>query len=163
MLDVSHLLSGNVRRFGEELRISARLVDVEDDSPIWAERYDGRAADVFAFQDKISSAIVAALRVSLTETEEKALSSVGTRNPAAYDAYLRGLRAIALRRRLDANAVAAARDAFNEAIRLDPDYALAYAGLAWTEYISFETVNFDFGAGKAFNLAEKSLGLNKNA
>ena len=162
-LDVSHVLSGSVRRSGNVLRISARLVDVADDQPTWAERYDGQVADVFGFQDRIRASVVKALRVNLTEAELSAISTADTENPAAFDAYLRGLRLIAGRRRFDVEAVEAARNAFDEAIRIDPNYALAYAGLAWTEYVNYESVNYYSGPGRAFELAEQSLSIAETA
>ena len=162
-LDVSHVLSGSVRRSGEVLRISTRLVDVAADHPIWAERYDGQAEDVFGFQDRIRASVVTALRINLTEAEKSAISAADTDNPAAFDAYLRGLRSIAARRRLDVEAVEAAREAFKQAIQLDPNYALAYAGLAWTEIISYESVNYYRGPDRAFELAEQSLEIAETA
>ena len=162
-LDVSHVLSGSVRRSGEVLRISTRLVDVAADHPIWAERYDGQVEDVFGFQDRIRASVVTALRINLTEAEKSAISAADTDNPAAFDAYLRGLRSIAARRRLDVEAVETAREAFKQAIQLDPNYALAYAGLAWTEFISYESVNYYRGPGRAFELAEQSLEIAETA
>jgi tetratricopeptide (TPR) repeat protein len=87
----------------------------------------------------------------------------GTDNPAAYDAYLRGLRLLSARRRLDTEANAAAQAVFEEAIRLDPDYALAYAGLGWTKWLYYESINYNDSPDSAFALAEKSLALAENA
>jgi TolB-like protein/DNA-binding winged helix-turn-helix (wHTH) protein/Flp pilus assembly protein TadD len=162
-LDVSYILSGSVRRAGDSLRITARLTDVGVDVPIWAERFDGRVTDVFSFQDQIRAAVIAALRINLTDVETIAVSNVDTQNPAAFDAYLRGMRSIASRRRLDVEAVQQARTAFNEAIRLDPDYALAYGGLAWAEYIYFETINYYNGPETAYDLANRSMAIAENA
>lgn len=161
--DVSHVLSGSVRRSGDILRVSARLVDAADDHPTWAERYDGQVTDVFGFQDRIRAAVITALRINLTEAEIAAINTSETDKPAAFDAYLRGLRFIASRRRLDVESVEAARAAFNEAIRIDPNYALAYAGLAWTEYISYESVNYYRGPDRAFEIAEQSLDIGETA
>ncbi|MGI9370789.1 MAG: adenylate/guanylate cyclase domain-containing protein [Ruegeria sp.] len=162
-LGVSHVLSGSVRRSGDILRISARLVDVADDQPTWAERYDGQVTDVFGFQDRIRASVVTALRVNLTEAEITAINANDTENPKAFDAYLRGLRYIAARRRLDVDAVEAARKAFNHAIQIDPNYALAYAGLAWTEFIYYESINYYGGPDRAFELAEKSVHIAETA
>ena len=162
-LDVSHVLFGSVRRSGDVLRISARLLDVADDHPIWAERYDGQTSDVFGFQDRIRASVITALRINLTEAETTAIKAADTDNPAAFDAYLSGLRFIAARRRLDVKAVEAAREAFNRAIQIDPNYALAYAGLAWTEFINFESVYYHGGPYRAFELAEHSLGIAETA
>lgn len=162
-LDVSYILSGSVRRAEDSLRITARLIDVDLDVPIWAERFDGRVSDVFSFQDQIRAAVIAALRINLTDVEAMAVSNVDTQNPAAFDAYLRGMRSIASRRRLDVEAVQQARAAFKEAIRLDSDYALAYGGLAWAEYIYFETINYYNGPEIAYDLAIRSMAIAENA
>lgn len=162
-LDVSYILSGSVRRAEDSLRITARLIDVGVDVPIWAERFDGRVSDVFSFQDQIRAAVIAALRINLTDVEAMAVSNVDTQNPAAFDAYLRGMRSIASRRRLDVEAVQRARAAFKEAIRLDSDYALAYGGLAWAEYIYFETINYYNGPEIAYDLAIRSMAIAENA
>lgn len=162
-LNAGYIVTGSVRRAGDRLRITASLVDPMNDTPLWAERFDGSPADVFGFQDQITGQIIEALRVQLTPAEQKAVTTRGTDNPAAYDAYLRGLRLVAARRRLDTEANEAAQAAFEDAIRLDPDYAQAYAGLGWTKWLYYETINYYGSPDEAFRLAEKSLTLADNA
>jgi len=87
----------------------------------------------------------------------------GTDNSAAYDAYLRGLRLLSDRRRLDTEANFAAQSEFERAIRLDPDYALAFAGLAWAKWLQFETISIVQSTDEIFALAEKSIALQDNA
>ena len=128
-LNVRYVVKGSVRRAGDKLRITASLIDTMSDTPIWAERFDGSGDDVFAFQDEIAGEIIEALRVKLTPAEQQAVAARGTDDPAAYDAYLRGLRLLSARRAIDIEANTGAQSAFEEAIGLDPDYALAYAGL----------------------------------
>lgn len=162
-LSATHVVSGSVRRSGDLLRISARLIDAAEDRPTWAERHDGSVGDVFAFRDRIRAAVIEALRVNLADVERVAVDASDTRDAAAYDAHLRGLRAIAARRRLDSESVDAARAAFEEAVRLGPDYALAHAGLAWAEYIEYESVNSCKDLSRAFELAERSMDISENA
>jgi TolB-like protein/class 3 adenylate cyclase len=165
-LKVRYLVEGSVRRAGDQLRITATLIDTETDRSIWSERFEGSGTDVFGFQDEITGEIIAALRVQLTPAEQQAMEAQPTENMAAYDAYLRGLRLIAARRRMDPEANAAAQAAFEEAIRLDPGYALAYAGLGWTKWLYVESINVFGGEAatrEAFKLAEKSITFADNA
>jgi len=162
-LKVRYVVEGSVRRAGDQLRITASLIDTMSDTPVWAERFDGSGDDVFAFQDEITGEIIEALRVQLTPAERQAVAAHGTDNPAAYDAYLRGLRLLSARRRIDTEANAAAQAAFEEAIRIDPDYALAYAGLGWTKWLYVATISSIGSPDRAFELAEKSIAIEDNA
>ncbi len=126
-LKVSTVLEGSVRKMGNKLRITAELVNVADGYHLWSERYDRELEDVFAIQDDISQAIVKALRVILTEGEKKAIEKARTVNVQAYDFYLRGRQYFHQWRR---KSVEYARQMFNRAIEIDPDYALAHAGIA---------------------------------
>jgi serine/threonine protein kinase/Tfp pilus assembly protein PilF len=126
-LKVSTVLEGSVRKMGNKLRITAQLVNVADGYHLWSERYDREMEDVFAIQDDISQAIVKALRVILSEDEKKAIEKPRTVNVEAYDYYLRGRQYFHQWRR---KAMEHARQMFNRAIEIDPDYAIAYAGVA---------------------------------
>ena len=126
-LHVSTVLDGTVRRMGNRVRVAAQLVNVADGYQLWSERYDRDLEDIFAIQDEISQAIAKALRVILTEDEKKAIEKTRATNLEAYEYYLRGRQFIhQLRRR----SLEHARQMFNRAIEIDPDYALAYAGVA---------------------------------
>jgi serine/threonine protein kinase/Flp pilus assembly protein TadD len=125
-LRVSTVLEGSVRKMGNRLRITAQLVNVADGYHLWSERYDREMEDVFAIQDDISQAIVKALRVILSEGEKKAIESSRTDNLQAYEFYLRGRQFFEFRRK----SLEYARQMFKRAIELDPDYALAHAGIA---------------------------------
>jgi adenylate cyclase len=87
-LKVSHVLEGSVRKSGNRVRITAQLIDSKSDDHVWAERYDRDLSDIFALQDEISQAIVAALKLKLLPDEKKAIEKRGTTNPEAYDLYL---------------------------------------------------------------------------
>ena len=126
-LHVSTVLDGTVRRMGHRVRITAQLVNVADGYQLWSERYDREMEDIFAIQDDISQAIVKALRVILSEEEKKAIEKVRTENVEAYEYYLRGRQFFQQLRR---KSLEYARQMFNRAIEIDPDYALAHAGVA---------------------------------
>jgi TolB-like protein len=162
-LGVRYIVEGSVRRAGNQVRITAQLIDAETGGHVWAERYDGSLDDVFALQDKVTGQIIDALRLELTPSERLAVDARGTDISAAYDAYLRGLGLLAERKNLDTEGNAAAQATFEEAIRLDPGYAQAYAGLSWAKWLYVATINFASSKDEVFNLAEKSLALNDNA
>ncbi len=126
-LKVSTVLEGSVRKMGNRLRITAQLVNVADGYHLWSERYDRELEDVFAIQDDISQAIVKALRVILTEGEKKAIEKGRVVNVQAYDFYLRGQQYFHQWRR---KSVEFARQMYSRAVEIDPEYALAYAGIA---------------------------------
>jgi serine/threonine protein kinase/tetratricopeptide (TPR) repeat protein len=126
-LKVHTVLEGSVRKAGNRLRISTQLVDVATSFQMWSERYDREMEDVFAIQDEIATSIVNALKVVLTEKEEAAIKKVPTQSVRAYEYYLRGRQLFHQRR---AETLDAAEDLYRRAIALDPDYALAFAGLA---------------------------------
>jgi serine/threonine protein kinase/Tfp pilus assembly protein PilF len=126
-LHVSTVLDGSVRRMGNRLRITAQLVNVADGYQLWSERYDREMEDVFAIQDDISQAIVRALRVILTEGEKKQIEKARAVNVQAYDYYLRGRQYFHQLRR---KSLEYAKQMFNKATEIDPEYARAYAGVA---------------------------------
>jgi len=116
-----------VRRVGDQVRINAQLIDATTGGHIWAERYDGSLADIFALQDHVTAKIMDAMSVTLTNRERADLGSVGTANAAAHDAYLQGL-SFYFRNTPAGNAKA--EPYFQLAIELDPDFKRAYAALA---------------------------------
>jgi len=126
-LGVRYILEGSVRRFNDQIRINAQLVDGVDGGHIWAERFDGTMANVFSLQDEVNRKIVSALKVNLTAADEKILDKIETSNPDAYDLLLRGLEQYQLFTR-ETNALA--RDLFIQAVALDPGYARANANVA---------------------------------
>jgi serine/threonine protein kinase/Flp pilus assembly protein TadD len=126
-LGASYVLSGSLRRAGNRLRINAQLVDAATDFPLWSERYDREMADVFEVQDEIASKIAAALRITLSPQEQQALKAKPTENLQAYDLYLRGRN---YARRVGRQDMVFALQMFENAVALDPNFALAHAGLA---------------------------------
>jgi tetratricopeptide (TPR) repeat protein len=126
-LKVATVLEGSVRKAGSRLRVTAQLVNVADGYHLWSERYDRQLEDVFAIQDEIAGNIVKALRVVLSEEEKRAIEKTPTENVEAYEYYLRGRQYFHQFRR---TGIQFARRMFDRAIELDPNFALAYAGLA---------------------------------
>jgi serine/threonine protein kinase/Flp pilus assembly protein TadD len=126
-LKVSTVLEGSMRKMGNKLRITAQLINAADGYQLWSERYDREMEDVFAIQDDISQAIVKALRVILSEGEKKQIEKARAVDVKAYDYYLRGRQYFHHFRR---KSLEYARQMFNRAIEIDPEYARAYAGVA---------------------------------
>ena len=126
-LDVDHVLEGSVRRAGNRVRITAQLIKVDDGFQLWSEEYNRDLTDIFAVQDDIAGAVVDALRVQLLRDATVVRDGYKTANVEAHDAYLLG-RHLLLTRRLED--LTAARDYFQTAVELDPNYAAAHAGVA---------------------------------
>ena len=126
-LQVSHVLEGSVRRAGNRIRLTARLVDGATGAQVWAERYDRALDDIFAVQDDITRQIVVALKIKLLPTEKEALARPPTTNIEAYGDYLRGLELLS---RHVKPSYQRARRMFVRAAALDPNFARALAGIA---------------------------------
>ena len=126
-LNVNTVLEGSVRKAGDQLRVTAQLIKVEDGYHIWSEGYDRDLQDVFSIQKEIAKNIVEAFQLSLSPTEEKAIEKRPTTNVEAYDFYLRGRKYFYQHRKQGFDY---AREMFSRAIETDPSYALAHAGLA---------------------------------
>jgi serine/threonine protein kinase/Tfp pilus assembly protein PilF len=127
LLGAGYVLTGTVRRAGLRLRISAQLIDTRTDFTLWSERFDREMKDVFEVQDEMARKIAEALRVKLSPQELEALADKPTENTQAYDLYLRGKRYARRQTRQD---VEFALQMFENAVVLDPSFALAYAACA---------------------------------
>src|SRR5216683_2902201 len=126
-LKAAYVLTGSLRRSGNRLRINTQLVDTQTDFPLWSERYDREMKDVFEVQDEIARKIAEALRVTLSPQELEALAIKPTENLQAYDLYLRGKRYARRQTRQD---LEFALQMFENAVTLDPSFALAHAACA---------------------------------
>ena len=125
-LNVATVLEGSVRRAGGRIRITAQLVNAADGYHLWSERYDRELTDIFAIQDEIASAIAEKLKLTLGVGAERQLVRAPTASVEAYDLYLKG-HAFVKQRGL---ALLRAAESLEQAIALDPDFALAHAELA---------------------------------
>ena|SRR5215510_7318828 len=143
-LAVETILEGSVRKVGEQLRITAQLINVRDGYRTWSKRYDREAVDVFKIQDELSLDIVNCLKLKISGTRREALIRRYTDNEHAYLLYLKGRYH---QNRWTPEGIRKSVEYFDEAIRIDSNYALAYAGLA-DSYSSL-------GAAHAFGLCVK--------
>jgi serine/threonine protein kinase/Tfp pilus assembly protein PilF len=126
-LRADYALEGTLRRAGNRLRINAQLVDGSTGFPVWSDRYDREMSDIFELQDEIAHKIAEALRIKLTPQEQAELAAKPTENLQAYDLYLRG-RSYARRR--TTRDMEFALQMFENAVTLDPNFALAWAAIA---------------------------------
>ncbi len=157
-LNVDNVLEGSVRKSGNRVRITTQLIRSSDSSHLWSQTYDRDLNDIFAVQDEISNEVVEALKLKLLKPAASG-GAGGTQVSAAYEAYLRGRAA-----RHEGEAEATLRDAlasFDEAIRLDPSYARAYAGKAdaLTALASNAYMPYESGFGEARQDAGRALEL----
>jgi len=160
VLKVPFILEGSVRKAGQKIRISAQLVDVQSGFPIWAERYDRQLEDIFEIQMEVSQKITEALKVSLTETEKKLLGQKPTEDMRAYDFYLRGREFLSKYGKKNNEA---AIQMFDYALSIDPNFALAFAGLA--EAFSYKYIWYDGDLkwlGKIIETCENALKIEPN-
>ena len=159
-LNVATVLDGSVRRSGDRLRISVQLVNIADGYQLWAETFDRGMTDVFVMQDEIAGAVVAALRVKLLPGKGAGGGGRRTANPEAHTQVLLGRQA---ERDGNADGWSRAVEAYEAAIRLDPGYAQAYAGLAlaqmnmaWSAETPAEAAEWD---RRGRSTAEKAIAL----
>jgi len=126
-LGVDNLLEASIQVFGDRLRITPKIIHVSDGSQVWSDLYDRRMEDVFAIQDEIAREVVKALKIQLLGDKKSGLVKSYTDNLQAYNLYLQG-RFHWNKRTIDD--IQKATDCFNQAVALDPQYALAFVGLA---------------------------------
>lgn len=156
-LDVATVLEGSVRRAGNQIRIVAQLIDVQNEGHLWADTYDKEMTQIFVIQSDVAQRIAAALKAKLSPGEKERIERKQTENTEAYQLYLKGRfhwnkRTLANHR--------TAIEYFTQAIREDPHYALAYAGLASTYVLLPEyTVPAKEALPKAEAAAQKALEL----
>jgi non-specific serine/threonine protein kinase len=154
-LGAMYILEGSIRRAGNRLRITTQLVESGTRHSVWAERYDRQMEDVFAVQEEISLSIARALEITLSPQEEKVIAKKATDNPQAYDFFLRGRNY--LRQRQFEYSLAM----YEEAVKLDSKFSLAYAGMAhvWGGMHEFRSPDLKYiekgleACAKASNLA----------
>jgi adenylate cyclase len=159
-LGVRYVLEGSVRKAGERVRITAQLIDAATGHHLWAERFDRSIADIFELQDEVTGRIVATLAGKLAESERRRARSGQTENLEAYDCVLRGRE---LWERFTPEDNREARRLYEKAIELDPDYARAYASLAWTYLVEHSERWADAGdrpLERALELARKGVMVN---
>lgn len=157
-LDVDAVLDGSFQQAADRVRITVRLIHTRSKSQIWAAQFDEKLSDIFTMQDAISAQVVESLSLNLSDVERQQLAKKYTEDLDAYQAYLKGRYFLTKRTRED---VGKTIEHFEEAIRLSPNYALAYAGLADTyatkAYLSRTTVNRELSYSQAKQAALKAI------
>jgi adenylate cyclase len=138
LLNVNHILEGSVRKSGNKIRITAQLIKVADGYHLWSEKYDRQLEDIFDIQDEISLAILNAIKIKLFGATKEAVLKKYTDNPEAYQLYLQGRFYY---NRYDNYGFEKAIEHFEDAIKIEPRYALAYAGMAYS-YFSLWFFNY---------------------
>jgi adenylate cyclase len=158
-LHVRLVLEGSVRKQGDQVRITAQLVDAESGFHRWSQTYDRKLQDIFAIQDEISQAIASELQVRLVSRSKAGSSSAGTENLAAYDLYLRGQ---GLWQTRGEDQLWQAVDLLKQAVAADPKFAAAHGGLALVYVVLPEysgKIGFDEADALAADAAEMALAL----
>jgi TolB-like protein/regulator of sirC expression with transglutaminase-like and TPR domain len=141
-LGVAHILEGSVQKVADQVRVNVQLVNGQTDSHLWAETYDRKLTDIFSVESEIAKGIAESLQAKLTSREEQALAVKPTNNPEAYDAYLRGL---AFEARNDFKKTISS---YEQAVELDPNFALAWARLSRGHALLYLREPGDFPAAR---------------
>jgi TolB-like protein/Tfp pilus assembly protein PilF len=157
VLDVATVLEGSVQRSGDEVRITAQLIDTRSGYHLWSEKYDRKLTSIFAVEDDISKAIADRLRVQWNAAN-RPLEAQASVDPRAHDLYLRGLTLLAAR------SLGAAADDFRRAVELDPGYARAWGALAETQVLlpGYFLAPMDGALGQAESAARHALAIDPN-
>ncbi len=165
-LNVDAVVEGSVERGGSRVRITAQLIEASTDTHLWAKSFERDLRDVLAIQSEVASAIVHEIQVKLTPEESNRIAASRPINPAAHEAYLRGIYSFQEGRnqteeRQYVTSFTKSIEQFQEAIRLDPNYAQAYAGLARAYHWLAGVRGIEL-AVKSRQAAEKALALDNN-
>ncbi|MHB8680355.1 MAG: tetratricopeptide repeat protein [Rudaea sp.] len=159
VLDVATVLEGSVQTSGDEVRITAQLIDTRSGYHLWSEKYDRKLTSIFAVEDEISKSIADKLQVQLAGGNGQSLVAQKAIDSRAHDFYLRGLTLLAAR------SVAEAVDAFQQAVAIDPDYAQGWAALAEAQALlpAYGTVLLRDANARSLGAAQHALALNPDA
>jgi TolB-like protein/Tfp pilus assembly protein PilF len=163
-LGVAHILEGSVQKSGDAVRVNVQLIKAANDSHLWADTFDRELTDIFSVETEVAKTIADQLRVKLTGREEQVIAAKPTNNPEAYDAYLRGLAYNLKTINTPGNALGAQKY-LREAVRLDPEFALAWALLSWVDASGYNTLTLQATAAlreEARQAAETALTLQPN-
>jgi TolB-like protein/Tfp pilus assembly protein PilF/class 3 adenylate cyclase len=146
-LGVAHILEGSVQKVANAVKVNVQLIRAATDEHLWAESYNRKLDDVFGVEGEVASAIADQLNAKLTGAEQKAVAEKPTENAAAYDIYL---RAVAIDNAGNLDTTKRVADLYAEAVRLDPQFALAWARLAVARsYLYFNGIDLDKNSGAA--------------
>ncbi|CAN5319477.1 hypothetical protein BH20ACI1_BH20ACI1_18570 [soil metagenome] len=161
-LGVETLVTGNIKQLGDKLIINVRLIDASDDSQIWGNQYVKSSADIIAAQNEIAQAVAKNLRLKLTNVEQQQLEKRYTENAEAYELYLRGRFHYF---KVTEPEIRKSIRFYRQAIEIDPNYALAFAGIA-DAYRSLSIAGWNMSSKEAFPqakaAAQKALEIDAN-
>lgn len=157
-LGVGHVLEGSVRRSGDRVRVTAQLVATDDGYHLWSGTFDRTYDDIFAIQDEVTEAVVEALRVELLDRERDRLSRAGTESTEAYELYLKGRHFWHRRYQVG---LETSVECFERALAIDPEFALAHAGLSNALVVMgiYGMVSPEKSKGAAVEAAERAVEL----
>src|SRR6476646_6127687 len=157
-LGVANILEGSVQKISNAVHVNVQLIHAATDEHLWAESYNRKLDDVFGVEGEVASAIAEQLDAKLTGAEQKAVAEKPTQNAAAYDAYL---RAVAIDNALTLDTTKRVADLYAEAVRLDPQFALAWARLAVARsQLYFNGIDLDSNSGAAVKeAADRAMAL----
>ena len=156
-LGANMLVTGMVQGNGDKIRIILNLEDVVNNKRAWSQQFDGVPGDLFTLEDQIYAQVVSAMDVKTTTEENANAEARPTDNVASYDFYLRGRNALRVN---DAKSIQSALDFFNQAVKQDPKFALAYTGVAQASLRMYGVTNDGFWTQKALAAAQQALQLN---
>ena len=158
-LGADFIVEGSVRKAGPRVRVTGQLINSDDGTHIWAERFDRDLTDIFAIQDEITHAIVEQLKIKLLPQEKKSIDQAPTDSVEAYTFYLRGREFLY---RYSKRYFELARRMFAKAVELDPNYARAYAGIANCDACLYMVYQSDVSLEKILEMSAKALAMDNN-
>jgi DNA-binding winged helix-turn-helix (wHTH) protein/TolB-like protein len=155
-LRVDAVLAGNTQRSGDRTRLTVQLIRTSDGKPLWTAKFDEKATDLFALEDSASDAVARSLLLELTSEQKKQLARRYTEDIVAYNSYLKG------RYFLEISELKKARECFEYAIQHDPEYALAYVGLADFHILSIYDLPANVRRARGLELVSKALKMDES-
>jgi serine/threonine-protein kinase len=160
-LGVAHILEGSVQKSGDAVRVNVQLIKAVNDSHLWADTFDRKLTDIFAVESEVAEKIAASLQAELSGRERQALKSKPTENPEAYDLYLRG-QYLLNKRTIDA--IEKGRVLFEQAVAMDPSFALGHAGIAEAYILLGKagSISADEASARAWPEVTSSLAMDEN-
>jgi adenylate cyclase len=159
-LGARYVIEGSVRKAGNRLRVTAQLINAETGHHVWAERFDRKLEDIFELQDELTQRIAATVAPEVERVEHSRAAKNRTRNLDIWERVHRGMAELY---KFSPEGNAAAREIFERAIEIDPDYADAYVGIAWSHIRDFNSAvvgNRDENGRKALAAAQRAVELN---
>jgi len=164
-LNVRYVVEGSVQRSDQNVRVTAQLIDASTGRHLWADRYDRKVDSIFAIRDEITRSIAGTLGGLAGKLAQAEVARVSGKDPNSFTAYDYLMRGWYEWRKLTRSSNAAARDFFEQARKIDPNYARAYAGLAWTYALDYDfewTDDYDKTVKLALEMASTAVRLDSN-